>query len=149
VTIALRAAAVVVAACACYLLLAARASDDACDDAHARVFATSGGFEPLAGLEPAIDDLRRECDGATGLLAAAETIRQASERRPMLAPLAVELAREGTGIEPDNYVAWTTLAVALGRMDADAARESLARAKELNPRLRTPASLELPPPARR
>ncbi len=141
VTTALRVAVVVVAVGASYFLLASRDSDAACNDAHERVFSTSGGFEPLAGLEPAIDDLRRECDGATELLAAAETIRQASERRPQLAPLAVDLAREGTEIEPDNYIAWATLAVALGPTDAGAAREALAHARELNPRLRTPASL--------
>jgi hypothetical protein len=141
VTTALRVAVVVVAVGASYFLLAGRESDAACNDAHDRVFATSGGFEPPAGLEPAIDDLRRECDGATGLLAAAETIRQASNRRPQLAPLAVDLARESTEIEPDNYIAWATLAVALGPTDADAARAALARARELNPRLQTPASL--------
>ncbi len=141
VTTALRVAAVVVAVGASYFLLASRDSDAACNDAHERVFSTSGGFEPLAGLEPAIDDLRRECDGATELLAAAETIRQASERRPQLAPLAVDLARKGTEIEPDNYIAWATLAVALGPTDAEAARKALAHARELNPRLRTPASL--------
>jgi hypothetical protein len=138
---ALRAAAVVAAIGASYLLLAGRASDNACEEAGERVFSTSGGFEPLAGLEPALDDVRRECDGATGLLTAAETIRQASIRRPALAPLAVEAAREGTEIEPDNYIAWVTLAAALARTDADAAREPLARARELNPRLVTPPSL--------
>jgi hypothetical protein len=141
VTTALRVAVLVIAVGASYFLLAGRDSDAACDDAHERVFSTSGGFAPLAGLEPAIDDLRRECDGATGLLAAAETIRQASERRAQLAPLAVDLARESTEIEPDNYIAWATLAVALGPTDADAAREALAHARELNPRLRTPAPL--------
>lgn len=141
VTTALRVAVVVLAVGASYFLLASRDSDAACNDAHERVFSTSGGFAPLAGLEPAIDDLRRECDGATGLLAAAETVRQASDRRPKLAPLAVELARESTEIEPDNYIAWATLAVALGPLDADAAREALAQARELNPRLRTPAPL--------
>jgi hypothetical protein len=74
VTTALRATVVILAVGAAYFLLASRDSDAACNDAHERVFATSGGFEPLAGLEPAIDDLRRDCDGATGLLAAAETI---------------------------------------------------------------------------
>ena len=138
---ALRAAAVVAAVGASYLLLSARASDDVCDEAGRRVFLTSGGFEPLAGLEPAIDDLRSDCDGATGLLTAAETIRQASIRRPELAPLAVEVAQEGTEIEPDNYIAWVTLAAALARTDADAAREPFARARALNPRLVTPASL--------
>jgi len=141
VTTALRATVVILAVGAAYFLLASRDSDAACNDAHERVFATSGGFEPLAGLEPAIDDLRRDCDGATGLLTAAETIRQASDRRPELAPLAVDLARESTEIEPDNYIAWATLAVALGPTDADAARDALARARELNPRLRTPAPL--------
>jgi hypothetical protein len=141
VTTALRLAVVVVAVGASYVLLASRESDVACNDAHDRVFSTSGGFEPLAGLEPAIDDLRRDCDGATGLLAAAETVRQASDRRPNLAPLAVDLARESTEIEPDNYIAWATLAVALGPSDADAARDALAEARELNPRLRTPAPL--------
>ena len=116
-TNAVRAAVVVAAIGAGYLLLEARASDDACLEAGDRVFATSGGFEPLSGLDPAIDDLRRECDGATDLLAAAETIRQASVRRPALAPLAVELAREGTRIEPDNYIGWVTLAAALARTD--------------------------------
>jgi len=141
VTTALRVAVVVVAIGASYFLLASRDSEAACKDAYDRVFATSGGFEPLAGLEPAIDDLRRDCDGATGLLAAAETIRQASGRRPQLAPLAVDLARESTKIEPDNYIAWATLAVALGPSDADAARAALAHARELNPRLQTPESL--------
>lgn len=141
VTTALRVAAVVLAVGASYFLLASRDSDAACNDAHERVFATSGGFEPLAGLEPAIEDLRRECDGATGLLAAAETIRQASDRRPQLAPLAVDLARESTAIEPENYIAWATLAVALGPTDVDAVRVALARARELNPRLQTPAPL--------
>jgi len=148
-TSAVRAAVVVAAIGAGYLLLEARASDDACLEAGDRVFATSGGFEPLSGLDPAIDDLRRECDGATDLLAAAETIRQASVRRPALAPLAVELAREGTGIEPDNYIGWVTLAAALARTDADAAREPFARARELNPRLQTPESLRAPTPAPR
>jgi hypothetical protein len=138
---ALRAAAVVLAIGASYFLVASRESDAACRDANARVFSTSGGFEPLAGLEPAIDDLRSECDGATGLLTAAETIRQASDRRPELAPLAVDLARESTAIEPDNYIAWATLAVALGPTDAPAAHKALARAQELNPRLQTPSSL--------
>lgn len=137
----MRLAIIVVAVGASYFLLASRDSDAACNDAHERVFATSGGFEPLAGLEAAIADLRRECDGATGLLAAAETIRQASNRRPHLAPLAVDLARESTEIEPENYIAWATLAVALGPTDVDAARAALARARELNPRLRTPAVL--------
>ena len=141
--------AVAAAAGACYLLLSAKASDDACDDAGARVFATSGGFEPLAGLEPALDDVRTDCDGATGLLAAAETIRQASVRRPGLAPLAVEVAREGAREEPDNYVAWVTLAAAVARQDVAAAREPFERAKELNPRLKTPASLRPPPQAPR
>lgn len=138
---ALRAVAVVVAVGAAYFLMESRAADDECERASARVFSTSGGFEPLAGLEPAIDDLRRECDGASALLNAAETIRQASIRRSALTPLAQALAREGTRIEPDNYIAWVTLAAALARTDADAAYESLARARELNPRLVTPASI--------
>ena len=149
VTNAVRASVVVAAIGAGYLLLDARAADEACDEAGNRVFATSGGFEPLAGLEPAIGEVRRECDGASGLVAAAETIRQASARRPALAPLAVELARDSTLIEPDNYIAWVTLAAALARSNLDAAREPFARAKELNPRLRTPESLRSPTPAPR
>ena len=146
---ALRAAAVLAAVGAAYFLLTARASDGACEDAGDRVFESSGGFAPLAELEPAIADLRRECDGATGLLTAAETIRQASDRRPMLAPRAVELAREGTRIEPDNYIAWATLAQTLARADMEAAQQALARARELNPRLRTPQALQPRPPGRR
>ena len=138
---ALRGMAVAIAIGAGYLLLSAKASDDACADASERVFATSGGFAPLSGLDPALDDVRRDCEGATGLLAAAETIRQASVQRPALAPVAVQVAREGTREEPDNYVGWVTLAAALARTDVDAARAPFARAKELNPRLQTPASL--------
>jgi hypothetical protein len=67
----------------------------------------------------------------------------------MLAPRAVELAREGTRIEPDNYIAWATLAQTLARTDMEAARRALARARELNPRLRTPQALQPRPPGRR
>lgn len=138
---ALRTVAVVAAIGASYFLLESRASDEQCDRAGERAFRTSGGFEPLDGLEPALAQLRRECDGASGLLTAAETIRQASIRRPALRSLAQELAREGTRIEPDNYIAWVTLAAALAPTDADAAHEALARARGLNPRLVTPSSI--------
>jgi hypothetical protein len=147
--LAIRAVAVAAAIGCCWLLLSRNASDHSCRDAGERVFATSGGFEPAAGLDRAIDAVRRECDGATGLLTAAETIRQASVGRPVLADRAVELAREGTRIEPESYVAWVTLAAALARGDPAAAREPFARAKELNPRLRTPASLRARQPVPR
>ena len=134
---------------ASYVLLDAHASDEACGDAGQRVFETSGGFAPLSGLEPAIDDLRRECHGGAELLNAAEVIRQASVRRPALAPVAVDVARYGTEEEPDNYVAWATLGAAEASIDPEAARASYERAKELNPRLEVPASLQPQPPGRR
>jgi hypothetical protein len=144
-TIALRITVVVLAVVGAYLLIDAQASHDACEDAGQRVFSTSGGFAPLAGLEPALDDMRRECEGGTDLLNAAEVIRQASDRRPALAPLAVKVAHEATELEPDNYLAWGTLAAALAPTDLEAARESFARAQELNPRLQVPAPYRHPP----
>jgi hypothetical protein len=145
-TIALRITVAIAAAVSCYVLLEAHASDGACEEAGQRVFRTSGGFEPLAGLRPAIDDVRGECDGAAELTNAAEVIRQASADRPELAPLAVEVAREATEEEPDNFVTWATLAAAQAPIDPNGARESFARAKELNPRLRVPAVFRSPPP---
>jgi hypothetical protein len=149
VTIALRTMVVVGALVASYVLLDARATDAACDDATQRVFATSGGFAPLAGLDPAVDDVREDCEGGFGVRQAAEIIRSASESRPALAPRAVDLAREATRLEPENYRSWLTLAAALVRSDPAAARESFERATELNPRLPAPDWLGRPKPAPR
>ena len=124
-----------------YFALSHKSAQDKCDDAGQRVFASSGGFEPLAGLDDAIEVLRRECTGASGLMTAAETLRRASEQRPELAERAVDLAREATRIEPENYITWATLAQVYAPIDEDAARASLTRARELNPKLETPPAL--------
>ena len=137
-TIALRTLVVIGAIGASYVLVDGVAADHACDDANLRAFYSAGGFRPRAELEPALDDVRDSCEGGFGLIRAAEVLRNASVRDPSLAPLAVQLARESTRAEPDNYVSWATLAAALAPTDLPAARRSFARAKALNPRLSTP-----------
>ena len=132
---------VIAAVVASYIRLDSQASDDACNDATVRIYATAAGFSP-EGLKPAIDDVRHDCAGGFAMIRAAEIIRRTSARRPALAPIAIEVAREGTRLEPENYLSWTTLAATLAPTDPAAARESFDRAKELNPRMQTPAWLE-------
>jgi cytochrome c-type biogenesis protein CcmH/NrfG len=49
------------------------------------------------------------------------------------------LARRAVDREPDNFVAWLTLAFALRDVDRPAALDALERAHRLNPRYRIPS----------
>jgi hypothetical protein len=95
---------------------------EGCQDAARAAFLASNG--PASRLQDAADGLVRECDDAEPLtrIALGLRIEQPS--------VAARLARAAATREPDSYVAWGILAVAVPPSEAAAA---MRRARALNP----------------
>jgi hypothetical protein len=109
--------AIVAVAVAAIVLLGSRLRDhDRCDSAQAAVAThvavlTASCRDPdvIAGASAALLNAGRRADG-------------------------LRLARESVRREPDSFIGWVALGLALRDRDAAGSRRALARAKALNPR---------------
>jgi hypothetical protein len=114
--VAVRIAIVVVAAAAIVLLGSRLRDHDRCDDAQAAV-ATH------------VAQLTSSCRDPDVIAGASAALLTAGKRDEGL-----RLARESVRREPDSFIGWVAVGIALRDRDPASSRRALARAKELNPR---------------
>ena len=109
--------AIVVLAAAAIVLLGSRLRDhDRCDAARAAVAQHVG-------------ELTSSCRDPDVIAGASVVLRAGGK-----ADQGLRLARESVRREPESFVGWVALGLALRDRDPDGARRALARAKALNPR---------------
>ena len=109
--------AIVVLAAAAIVLLGSRLRDhDRCDAARAAVAQHVG-------------ELTSSCRDPDVIAGASVVLRAGGK-----ADQGLRLARESVRREPESFVGWVALGLALRERDPAGARRALARAQELNPR---------------
>ncbi len=97
--------------------------------------------EVLQRGDPRRDQAIRDLLDVAGAQPGTEALLRASTARRARGEVrqGAALARRAVDREPDNFVAWLTLAFALRDLDRPAALDALERAHRLNPRYRIPS----------
>jgi hypothetical protein len=129
---------VVALAAAVIVVMAGRLRDDRdCRRAQAALTAAGAGHPgTLTSRRAAARSIRDHCAGSAQLASAAVLIGALGDRSE-----ARRLATTAARREPKDFASWVSVALTAGTSRPRAAREAVARARELNPRWRLPAGV--------